>query len=195
MDISSEFIIRTLALTALLARDVFWRVTERAADQAKPRTVKRTGKALIIRYLLLGLVLLTYAQLLGLKIVPFTTNSALQVLGFALLILGLYTSIRGRIDLGTNWAHGADYQIKDRHELITTGIYKLIRHPIYSGILVTAFGAQIIAASWLVLIPLAIGPWFIYAQAKREEQLLTKSFGSAYMNYCKSSKRFIPHVW
>ncbi len=108
--------------------------------------------------------------------------------------IGMVVSISARIVLSTNWANAYEYQIKDKHELVTKGIYKYIRHQIYSGMWISFIGAEIIAGSWLwlflflLLIPM-------YIQGRLEEKLLTAHFGEKYKEYMKHSYMFIPYVF
>ena len=192
---TADELIRLSTLAAFVGRDIYWRVAEFRADQAKPRLQQRGPAAHIKRYVLLLFVLFLYWQLLGLQILPFQTNLGIQLFGLALVLIGLFVSVSARRALGTNWAHGADYQIKQQHALITTGIYKYIRHPIYIGIFVSAIGAEIVAGS-LLFIPLLISaPYPAIKQARREEEILTKQFGNTYTAYMKTSKKFIPFIW
>ena len=107
-------------------------------------------------------------------------------------MLGFLISLSARISLGANWAHGAEYQIVKKQELITRGIYKFIRHPIYMGLLFAIIGIELIAHSYLVIpavIAFCIG---MYRQSKKEEKLLIKHFGSQYKDYMRKTKMFFP---
>jgi protein-S-isoprenylcysteine O-methyltransferase Ste14 len=83
--------------------------------------------------------------------------------------------------------------LKQGHELVTTGPYAYVRHPIYSGVLLAMFGSVLVMSLlWLVVL-LLNGLQFIYA-ARREEQLMLKTFPNEYADYMKRTKMIIPFV-
>ena len=83
---------------------------------------------------------------------------------------------------------------KDDPELVRSGPYRLVRHPIYSGILLGGVGTAV-ALGWLWLIAVALaGVYFIYS-ATVEERLLTEEFPDAYPEYRRSTKMLVPFVF
>jgi protein-S-isoprenylcysteine O-methyltransferase Ste14 len=83
---------------------------------------------------------------------------------------------------------------KDDPELVTSGPYHLVRHPIYSGILVAATGtAMALSWSWLVAVGLA-AVYFVYS-ASVEERYMTEQFPDAYPAYKHSTKRLVPFIF
>jgi protein-S-isoprenylcysteine O-methyltransferase Ste14 len=82
---------------------------------------------------------------------------------------------------------------KNDPELVTSGPYRLVRHPIYSGILVAGVGTAIaLSWMWLVVVGLA-GVYFVYS-ATVEERYLTEQFPDAYPRYRRSTKMLVPFV-
>jgi len=101
------------------------------------------------------------------------TNVWLAGAGLVLFAAGLGFAIWARLHIGRNW--GTPMTQKDEPELVTSGPYHLVRHPIYSGILVAGVGTAV-ALSWLWLIAVALaGVYFVYG-AKLEERYLTERF-------------------
>ena len=97
-------------------------------------------------------------------------------LGLVLFALGLGFAVWARLHIGRNW--GTPMTQKDDPELVTSGPYHLVRHPIYSGILVATAGTAV-ALTWLWLIAAALaGIYFGYA-ATVEERFLAKQFRAA----------------
>lgn len=186
------------AIIFLILWRFYWHFTEQKAEKEKPKKNKNYAffhKNNAIKLITLATFIPVSLQLLGLTILPFAEKHLwLQVLGFFLVAAGWFISVRGRHDLGTNWARSYDYQVKDKQELVTTGIYKYIRHPIYSGIALMFLGSELIVQSYMVYIYLLI---YIaaYIQASWEEKLLISHFGEKYSTYMKRSKRFIPFLW
>jgi protein-S-isoprenylcysteine O-methyltransferase Ste14 len=83
---------------------------------------------------------------------------------------------------------------KDEPELVTSGPYHLVRHPIYSGILVAGAGTSV-ALSWMWLVAVVLaGIYFIYS-ATVEERQLTKQFPDTYSAYKRSTKMLVPFVF
>jgi protein-S-isoprenylcysteine O-methyltransferase Ste14 len=113
-------------------------------------------------------------------------------LGLALLALGLGLAIWARVNIGRNW--GSPMTQKDEPELVTSGPYHLVRHPIYSGILVAGVGSSV-ALSWMWLTAVVLaGIYFIYS-ATVEERYLTKQFPDTYPAYKRSTKMLVPFVF
>jgi protein-S-isoprenylcysteine O-methyltransferase Ste14 len=119
------------------------------------------------------------------------TDPLREALGLALFALGLATAVWARIHIGRNW--GTPMSQKDEPELVTTGPYRLVRHPIYSGILAAGVGTAVaLSWSWLIAVGLA-GIYFIYAAAV-EERFLTQQFPSAYPAYKRVTKMLVPFI-
>jgi len=113
-------------------------------------------------------------------------------LGLVLFALGLGFAIWARIHIGRNW--GTPMSQKDEPELVTSGPYHLVRHPIYSGILLAGVGTAV-ALSWLWLIAVGLaGVYFAYS-AKVEERNMAAQFPEAYPAYRRSTRMFIPFIF
>jgi protein-S-isoprenylcysteine O-methyltransferase Ste14 len=113
-------------------------------------------------------------------------------LGLALLGLGLGFAVWARLHIGRNW--GMPMTQKDEPELVTSGPYHLVRHPIYAGILVAGVGTSV-ALNWMWLVAVALaGIYFIYS-ATVEERYLTEHFSDTYPAYKLSTKMLVPFVF
>jgi protein-S-isoprenylcysteine O-methyltransferase Ste14 len=113
-------------------------------------------------------------------------------LGLALFALGLAFAIWARIHIGRNW--GTPMTQKDEPELVTSGPYHLVRHPIYSGILIAGLGTAV-ALSWLWLFAVVpAGVYFLYS-ATVEERFLTEQFPDEYPSYRRSTKMLVPFIF
>jgi protein-S-isoprenylcysteine O-methyltransferase Ste14 len=175
----------------------YWHITEKHAEMDKPRkqeNIPLFHKKNLSKFLIIGAFILVAVQLFGLEILPFPSeNPSMQMVGFLIVFAGWSLSMKGRYDLGTNWEKCYDYQVKNEQELVTSGVYKYVRHPIYSGIALMFIGGELIVQSYLVFAYLLLY-YAAYMQAKWEEALLIKHFGNKYKEYMKRSKRFIPFV-
>jgi protein-S-isoprenylcysteine O-methyltransferase Ste14 len=112
--------------------------------------------------------------------------------GLVLFAVGIGFAIWARVHIGRNW--GSPMTQKEEPELVTSGPYRLVRHPIYSGILVATLGTAVtLSWQWLIAVALA-GTYFLYS-ATVEERFLTKQFPRAYPAYKCSTKMLIPFVF
>ncbi|MDB5178903.1 MAG: Isoprenylcysteine carboxyl methyltransferase [Patescibacteria group bacterium] len=188
-------LLRLLTILLISTRYVYWVITARRAQTEKPRLQRLSASAYLRRTASSLAGALIYLQLFGLQILPFHQNLAIQAIGFAFVVIGFAVSMSARRTLGANWAHGAEYQIKTRHTLTTTGVYSSIRHPIYAGIFLSMIGAEIVAGSYVFLLFLAVLPIIAHQQAKKEEAILIREFGDDYKRYMRKTKMLIPRVW
>ena len=116
----------------------------------------------------------------------------LQGIGLAVFLLGLALAIWARVYLGRNW--GMPMSQKADPELITTGPYRRIRHPIYSGIILAMIGTTIgVSLYWLLAVVL-LGAYFIYS-AVMEERFMAGRFPDSYPEYRRSAKMLIPFIF
>lgn len=148
------------------------------------------------------LMYLTYFILLIQLVYPlFTiTNSVviiylLRILGYILVSLGFVISLLALQELGANWTSMYYYRIKKHQKLITTGIYGVIRHPIYLSALLELVGFELIANSWILFLFLIFGTKVFLNQAIKEERLLEKAFGNSFIAYKKKTKMFLPFLF
>lgn len=113
-----------------------------------------------------------------------------QSLGLFLCIVGVAIACWARHLLGGNWS--ATVQLKDDHQLITRGPYRLVRHPIYSGILLLFLGNAVLVGDWRGLLAVAIVFVSFWRKLRLEERWLSRLFGDAYGQYVARTKALIP---
>lgn len=102
-------------------------------------------------------------------------------LGIALTAAGCAFSIVARLSLGQNWSGTAT--IKQDHELVHSGPYRLVRHPIYTGCLIAAIGTAIAFGETRDLLALPIIVVGFWLKLHSEERLLMRNFGDRYAAY------------
>jgi protein-S-isoprenylcysteine O-methyltransferase Ste14 len=118
-------------------------------------------------------------------------DPALAVAGTMLFAGGLAVAVWARVNMGRNW--GMPMTLKDEPELVTSGPYRLVRHPIYSGILLATLGTALaVNLDWLILLAV-LGAYFLYS-AKVEEQLMTDQFPAVYPAYRNDTKMLVPFL-
>jgi protein-S-isoprenylcysteine O-methyltransferase Ste14 len=114
--------------------------------------------------------------------------------GVVCLAVGLWLFARSHADLGTNWS--ITLEVREKHQLVTHGIYRHIRHPMYLALLVYSIGQALVLPNWLagpsygvamvLLVALRLGP---------EEHMMREQFGEDYETYRRRTKRLVPGVW
>ncbi len=170
----------------LIIWGVFWLYWLIAAVGAKEGTRRRRWR---IPGLLLILVLII-ERVFGQHGEP-AHSVALQVVGMIVFLSGLGLAVWARIYLGRNW--GMPMTRKAEPELVTTGPYKYVRHPIYSGLLLGVLGTALaVDIYWLIALVLG-GAYFIYS-ARVEEGLMESAFPTTYDDYKSNTKMLIPFV-
>jgi protein-S-isoprenylcysteine O-methyltransferase Ste14 len=131
--------------------------------------------------------------------IPFLTislipnSTPLSVAGVILVTIGLGITIVARRTLAGNWSNVVD--VKVDHELITTGIYRYARHPIYTGVLLMGLGSGLSKGTMGIFILFLALLGFFWFKARQEEKLLTKHFPKEYPAYKKRVKALIPYVF
>ena len=125
------------------------------------------------------------------RFAPMTDTAAYA--GFAIALAGMGLAVWARFLIGQNWS--ALIELKADHQLIRTGPYSIVRHPIYSGFMLATLGTAIAygEVSGLVGFILVLGAWGYKAQL--EERVLREHFGAEYERYQQEVKGLIPFVW
>jgi len=115
-------------------------------------------------------------------------------IGTAVFAMALLLLWRSHADLGRNWS--AILQIKQEHTLVTNGIYRHIRHPMYAAHLLWAIAQGLLLENWLagwaflvVFVPLYL------VRAPKEEKMMLEQFGQEYRQYITRTGGIIPHFW
>lgn len=119
--------------------------------------------------------------------------TSIQVVGITIDVIGLIFTIIARKTLADNWSSNVD--IKKYHKLITTGIYGIVRHPIYTGIITMGFGSFIAEPSIPDMFFLIIITAFFMFKMNKEEKLLSTHFPKDYALYKKKTKAIIPYLY
>jgi protein-S-isoprenylcysteine O-methyltransferase Ste14 len=142
--------------------------------------------------LLVVVTVLAVARLSGLRGFGLTREPWLAGLGLAVFVLGLGLAVWARVYLGRNW--GMPMTRKDDPELVTTGPYRLIRHPIYTGIITAMIGTTLAVGGYWPVAAVVLAGYFVYS-AVQEERYLAERFGDSFAAYRRSSKMLIPFVF
>ncbi len=119
-------------------------------------------------------------------------NIFLETLAVSLTALGIGFAMWARFYIGQNWSSAVT--IKIGHELIRTGPYAWVRHPIYSGLLLAMIGSALARREprgFLAIVLLWLGFWI---KSRMEEGFMLKTFGPEYEEYSRSTGALIPRL-
>lgn len=173
-----------------------WRGTRREAG----RTTGRAG--VLMRspwFYLVTSALFFGACYLGWRPLPLTVSPAarawLLVFGSLLYFPGMSLVLWGRLALGRDYfvSTGLGAQLFAGQRLVTGGPYAIVRHPMYAGLALAAFGSLLIYATWTTLLFAVFAP-MVSVRARREEQALAEEFGQQWQEYCKRVPAFAPRL-
>ena len=119
---------------------------------------------------------------------------AIAWLGVATSIAALWVFRRSHVDLGRNWS--ISLQVREQHALVKTGIYRLIRHPMYSSFFLLGLAQLLLLPNWFAGLAGVVGAGILFAfRVRREEQMMLESFGDEYRSYMSQTKRIVPWVF
>ncbi|MDD5025897.1 MAG: isoprenylcysteine carboxylmethyltransferase family protein [Candidatus Peribacteraceae bacterium] len=163
-----------------------------AAFSAKRTLVRQSWKWQRIFLYLLIIAYTILARLGYTGLLLWTDSFVLDDVALVFVILGTGIEIWARTSLGRNWS--ADLTLKERHELVRSGPYRFVRHPIYTGFSCLTFGTILWyrhLEGFLLFFALLIG---LYLRARKEETLLATIFPESYAAYKKKVRMFIPYI-
>lgn len=174
-----------------IALGLYWLVT--AVGNKKIAVNESTGLR-VFRFVMLALmaVLLGTDWLrigpLGWRFVP--RHSTWIWVGVLLTFVGVSLAIWARWNLGRNWSDKV--VLKMDHELIRSGPYRYLRHPIYTGILLALAGTALTIGEWRGVAALVVLATNYYVKASREEKILAANFGEAFAEHKRRTGFFLP---
>jgi protein-S-isoprenylcysteine O-methyltransferase Ste14 len=114
--------------------------------------------------------------------------------GVMCLVIGLWLFHRSHADLGTNWS--ITLEVREQHRIITQGVYRRIRHPMSSALLLYSVGQVLVIPNWVVGPSNVIVFAILFAlRVGAEERMMVEAFGDEYAAYSAKTKRLIPGIW
>lgn len=118
-------------------------------------------------------------------------NPVLEAVGTVLFVAGIGFAVWARVHIGRNW--GMPMSSKEDRELVTSGPYRFVRHPIYSGILLAVLGTSLATYISVLVVFAVMAAYFIYS-ATVEERMMATEFPTDYPSYRERTKMLIPLV-
>lgn len=150
----------------------------------------------VLRLLILGVTfaLLFWDQtavgVLGRAVLP--ARAGLAIFGFAVALIGLAVALWARIHLGKFWSDKV--VLREDHQLIRSGPYASMRHPIYSGVLLGVLGTALIVDQWRGLLAFALLLANYTIKAKREERILADRFQEEFRQHQSGTGFLLPRL-
>jgi protein-S-isoprenylcysteine O-methyltransferase Ste14 len=174
-----------------LAFIVYWFVSALKRKEAKRKESRlerlRHSLPMLAAYILTFVPASHYGAL-GARVVP--APELLGIIGALATVAGVALAIWARWHLGTNWS--ATVSIRADHELIYTGPYRTIRHPIYTGMLLAFAGTALALGEVRGVIAFVIVLTAFYFKARKEESFLTQEFGERFAERARRTGMFLP---
>jgi isoprenylcysteine carboxyl methyltransferase (ICMT) family protein YpbQ len=142
-----------------------------------------------------GMMLLPGMYLLTewLDFANYRLSEEFSAVGAVLQIPYLWMFWRSHVDLGKNWS--PTLEIRDQHSLVTGGVYKYVRHPMYSAIWISVLSQPLLIHNWLagwLVIPAFL--LMCLTRIPKEERMMLQQFGQDYQTFIASRGRFLPKV-
>jgi len=189
-----------IAKTVIIAASVVM-VVIRAPHGQRSRTVKIvTDNKGTLELLLLALawagffVPLIWIVSPAFSVAEYPLRPAPLAAGVLCLVAGLWLFYRSHADLGTNWS--ITLQVREQHRLITRGVYRRVRHPMYAALLLYGVGQALALPNWIAGPSYLVAFGILYAfRVGAEERMMLAQFGDEYAAYMTRTKRLVPGVW
>ncbi|MBI1850158.1 MAG: isoprenylcysteine carboxylmethyltransferase family protein [Planctomycetes bacterium] len=116
------------------------------------------------------------------------------IAGVLCLAVGLWFFHRSHADLGTNWS--ITLEVRETHQLVTRGIYRRVRHPMYLALFLYSIGQWLALPNWVAGPSYLVTFGLLFAlRVGAEERMMLEEFGPEYEAYMARTKRLVPGVW
>jgi protein-S-isoprenylcysteine O-methyltransferase Ste14 len=164
----------------------------RKQEKMSEQHVTRQEKTLLgLLFLGMFLVPIIYAATNWLDFANYTLPLWAGWLGVLLLAGAIFVFWRAHADLGLNWS--PSLEIREKHELITRGIYSMIRHPMYASQWLWVIAQPLLLQNWIAgFLNLLLFIPFYFLRVKAEEQLMLEKFGNQYQDYMERVGAILP---
>ena len=187
----SALIYRQLMPGLWLAWVLYWVVSAFSAKTTQRRESLGSRLSHVVP-LLIGVALIVWPRVpwdwLSLRLLP--PGPLELALGIVLLALGLAFTVWARVYLGRNWS--GMVTLKQGHELIRSGPYAYVRHPIYTGLLLALLGSAVACGELRALIGWCVVAGAFLRKLRIEERFMREIFPGQYQSYCAEVPALVP---
>lgn len=164
---------------------------QKSTERMESQGSRQLRTILMLAAMLLLLVPPRQLHFLHLQMLP--EGSWRPWLALLLTVAGMGVSVWARVHLGRNWSQAVT--VKEEHELIRSGPYRLLRHPIYTGFLLAVLGMVALDGIFASLLGFGLVALALVKKILLEEQWLAEHFGERWLEYRKDSRKLIPYVY
>lgn len=182
--------------TALVAEMIIRAPLNKKRKEEKMSEQRVSSQEKIILFLLLiGMMILPliYSATKWLDFANYSLPPWAGWLGVVMMVGAIVVFWRSHADLGLNWS--PSLEIREKHELITRGIYGVIRHPMYASQWLWVLAQPLLLQNWLAgFINLLVFIPFYLLRVQAEEQMMIDRFGEQYKTYMTKTGRVIPKL-
>ena len=167
---------------------------KRKKEKISEQRVSNLERILLgLLFLVMFLLPVIYAATNWLDFANYSLPTWVGWLGVLILACALFVFWRAHADLGLNWS--PSLEIRDKHELITRGIYGVIRHPMYASQWLWVIAQPLLIQNWIAgFADLLLFIPFYLLRVKAEEQMMLDSFGMQYQQYMKKTGGVLPRL-
>ncbi len=142
----------------------------------------------------LGIVPCIYVATHILRFADYSFVPVASYLGIAVDIAALWLFYRTHRDLGHNWSVSLD--LRERHTLVTSGVYATVRHPMYAGFWLMAVAQALLLPNWIAGPAGLVGFGILFfGRVRREEEMMIAAFGDEYRSYMQHTARVVPWLY
>jgi protein-S-isoprenylcysteine O-methyltransferase Ste14 len=153
----------------------------------------RDGALLAISFTGLCVIPVIYVVTSEPRFADYPFQPAMAWLGTAVFALSLLLFYRTHRDLGRSWS--VTLEIRETHQLVTTGVYRHVRHPMYSAFFLWAVAQALLLPNFVAGLAGLIGFGTLFTfRLPREERMMEERFGEAYRAYAARTRRIIPGI-
>ncbi len=118
----------------------------------------------------------------------------MAIFGVLMMLVALWLFWRNHHDLGSNWS--ASLKLREGHKLVTVGVYRDVRHPMYLSFLLLGLAQFLLLSNWFAGLAGLVSALLLFAlRFAREEQMMAELFGDEYRAYTARTKRIIPWLY
>ena len=179
------------SLLPWIAFSLYWEMEAKNSAPAVKSESKASRSVHVVLTNVALLLIIAPIRPLNQRLIP--DVMVVKLIGLALECAGLALAIWARRVLGRNWS--GEITIKENHELVRTGPYAIVRHPIYTALLAMYVGTAIVFGEMHALIGLLVGIIAYLRKTRMEETNLDNAFGQRYDEYRKETWAIVPGVY
>lgn len=190
-------VLKSIYIALIIGISIIRRPHEKRNKENRITTDNKTNLEKILLFLIfLGMMPLPLIYILTplFSFANYTLPLAIEIMGVVLIIPTLWLFYLSHRDLGRNWS--VTLEIRKDHQIVESGIYRYIRHPMYAAIWLGCFVQAACLQNYIAGLGGLIGFGLLYfLRVNKEEEMMQKEFGQAYEDYKKKTKRLIPFVY